>query len=121
MCPLKFGGEEDMFVVVVYDVEKKRCSKVMKYMRKWLEHRQRSVFSGFLTNNQLHIMQHGLRNLIDPEYDNIIIFKSNRANQIEEWQTGKALEVQRTARVSETKKRKKSREKSKNRPFKFRF
>lgn len=81
-----YGGE-DMFVVVVYDVHQSRCARVMKYLRQWLEHRQRSVFSGFLTDSQLGIMYDGLLELIQPDYDNIIVFQSNRANQVSEWNT----------------------------------
>lgn len=81
-----YGGE-DMFVVVVYDVHQSRCARVMKYLRQWLEHRQRSVFSGFLTDSQLSIMYDGLMELIHTDYDNIIVFQSNRANQVSEWNT----------------------------------
>lgn len=84
-----YGGE-DMFVVVVYDVHQSRCAKVMKYLRQWLEHRQRSVFSGFLSDSQLAIMYDGLLELIQVEYDNIIVFQSNRANQVGEWNTAAA-------------------------------
>ena len=38
-----------MFLVVVYDVEEKRCNKVMKLLRKYLFHVQNSVFEGELT------------------------------------------------------------------------
>ena len=84
-----YGGE-DMFVVVVYDVHRNRCAKVMKYLRQWLEHRQRSVFSGFLSDSQLAIMYDGLLELVQVEYDNIIVFQSNRANQVGEWNTAAA-------------------------------
>jgi len=86
MKPLNFGGE-DMFIVVTYDVHQSRCAKVMKYFRKWLEHRQRSVFSGYLTKSQVRTMERGLTELVNPGYDSIIIFQSNRATQITEWTT----------------------------------
>jgi CRISPR-associated protein Cas2 len=89
MKPLNFNGE-DLFVVVTYDVHRTRCAKVMKYFRQWLEHRQRSVFSGFLTRSQVKTMERGLSGLINPQYDSIIIFQSNRANQITEWTTSAA-------------------------------
>lgn len=81
-----YGGE-DMFVVLTYDVHKSRCAKVMKYLRQWLEHRQRSVFSGFLTESQVRIMYDGLLDIINVKYDSVILFKSNRANQVSEWNT----------------------------------
>ena len=84
-----YGGE-DMFVIVVYDVHKSRCAKVMKYLRRWLEHRQRSVFSGFLSETQVEIMQKGLKQIVDVQYDSVIVFQSNRATQITEWTTAGA-------------------------------
>src|SRR5690625_3667870 len=89
MKHLGYGGE-DMFVVVVYDVHQSRCAKVMKYLRQWLEHRQRSVFSGFLSESQVKIMQKGLLQIIKANYDAVIIFQSNRATQISEWTTSGA-------------------------------
>src|SRR5690625_1688471 len=86
MKHLGYGGE-DMFVVVVYDVHQSRCAKVMKYLRQWLEHRQWSVFSGFLSESQVKIMQKGLLQIIKANYDSVIIFQSNRATQISEWTT----------------------------------
>ncbi|MFU8861971.1 MAG: CRISPR-associated endonuclease Cas2 [Cyclonatronaceae bacterium] len=86
-----YGGE-DMYVVVTYDVHRKRCAKVMKYLRQWLEHRQRSVFAGFLTESQVRIMYDGLSDLINVKYDSVIVFQSNRANQVSEWTTIAARE-----------------------------
>jgi CRISPR-associated protein Cas2 len=98
MKPLELGGE-DMFVIVTYDVDAKRCAKVMKYLRQWLEHRQRSVFSGFLTTFQLRAMEYGLQKLIKPHYDNVIIFQTNRADQISEWMTQAAQRTRVSALV----------------------
>ena len=84
-----YGGE-DMFVMVTYDVHRTRCAKVMKYLRQWLEHRQRSVFTGFLTDSQVRIMYQGLLELVNVKYDSVIVFKSNRANQVSEWNTAAA-------------------------------
>src|SRR5690625_4194191 len=89
MKHLGYGGE-DMFVVVVYDVHQSRCAKVMKYLMQWLEHRQRSVLSGFLSEIKGKTMQTGLLQIIKAKYDSVIIFQSNRATQISEWTTSGA-------------------------------
>ena len=94
MFHLGYGGE-DMHVIVVYDVHQKRCAKVMKYLRQWLEHRQRSVFAGFLTDSQVKIMYDGLLDLINVQYDSVIVFQSNRANQVSEWSTSAAVMMRR--------------------------
>jgi CRISPR-associated protein Cas2 len=98
MMHLDFGGE-DMFVIVTYDVHKRRCHKVMKYLRLWLEHRQRSVFSGYLSTSQVRSMELGLRKVIDPTYDSVIIFQTNRADQITETCTRVAHEARITSMV----------------------
>ncbi|MCH8558909.1 MAG: CRISPR-associated endonuclease Cas2 [Balneolia bacterium] len=97
-----YGGE-DMFIVVVYDVHKSRCAKVMKYLRQWLEHRQRSVFAGFLTESQVAIMYDGLLNMVNTKYDSIIVFQSNRANQVSEWNTAAAVQMRREGVLSHLK------------------
>jgi CRISPR-associated protein Cas2 len=98
MKPLDFGGE-DMFVILTYDVHRKRCGKVMKYLRQWLEHRQRSVFSGYLSTAQIRSMERGLREIIDPEYDSVILFQMNRADQITETCTKVAHETRITSMI----------------------
>jgi len=94
-----YGGE-DMFVVVVYDVHQSRCAKVMKFLRQWLEHRQRSVFAGFLTESQVKIMQKRLLQIIRPKYDSVIIFQSNRATQVSEWSTWNADQRRKTGLIA---------------------
>lgn len=92
-----------MYVIVVYDVHQTRCAKVMKYLRQWLEHRQRSVFAGFLTESQVTIMYDGLLDLINVNYDSIIVFQSNRANQVSEWNTAAAVQMRKDGVLSQLK------------------
>lgn len=116
-----------MFVVVVYDVHQSRCAKVMKYMRRWLEHRQRSVFSGFLSETQVEIMQKGLKQIIDVQYDSVIVFQSNRSTQITEWTTAGADQMRHSSIIGGRRQRKKRNlktagEKKKSRKkYRFRF
>ena len=42
-----------MYVICVYDVQEKRCAKVMKVLRKYLFHVQKSVFEGEATPSRL--------------------------------------------------------------------
>lgn len=88
--PLKWLGEE-MFVIVAYDVHAKRCAKLMKYLKTWLLHSQRSLFVGFLTESKLRKMQAGMMKLINENYDSVIIYKANKADQITQWRTLGAL------------------------------
>lgn len=86
LSPLNLAGE-DMFVILAYDVRAKRCAKVMKYLRRWLQHHQRSLFAGFLTDANVEHMKRGLMKLIDPRYDSVIMYKTNRAEQVTQWRT----------------------------------
>lgn len=100
MKRLGYGGESH-FVIVVYDVHKSRCTKVMKYLRQWLEHRQRSVFSGFLTQSQLEIMKTGLMKITVAAYDSVIVFHSSHAAKVNEWTTSGAERMMGTAIISD--------------------
>lgn len=64
-----------MFVILVYDVGKKRVQRVMKKCRGYLNHVQRSVFEGNLTEAQLNHLKNELRELIEPREDAVCIYK----------------------------------------------
>ena len=42
-----------MFVIVVYDINRKRVGRALKICRKYLVHVQKSVFEGNITEGQL--------------------------------------------------------------------
>ena len=84
MKPLPFGGD-DMFVIVVYDVNQKRCEPVRKYLAQWLEHRQRSVFTGFLTRSQVKKMRQGLQDITYYKEDSLIIYSTEASTKVREW------------------------------------
>ena len=42
-----------MYVIVVYDVDQKRCGKMLKLCRSYLHHIQNSVFEGEITEGKL--------------------------------------------------------------------
>lgn len=64
-----------MFAIVVYDISSKRVSKVMKVCRKYLNHKQKSVFEGMITNAQLERMKRELSKIIDTGEDTVCIYK----------------------------------------------
>ena len=70
-----------MYVILVYDVNEKIVSKVMKTCRIFLNHIQNSVFEGEITESQLMRLKNRITNLINPETDSIILFKL-RSNNI---------------------------------------
>ena len=64
-----------MFVIVTYDVSAKRVTKVMKICRKYLNHVQKSVFEGMITEGKLKSLKKELENKIVPIEDAICIYK----------------------------------------------
>lgn len=63
-----------MYVLLVYDIGEKRVAKALKFLRKYLNWIQNSVFEGYVTEAQLYKIKNGLKRLIDEEKDSIIVF-----------------------------------------------
>lgn len=63
------------YVFLFYDVEQKRVNKVFKKCKKYLNHWQKSVFRGSLTNSQILELESELKQIINQEKDFISIIK----------------------------------------------
>ena len=63
-----------MFVILVYDVNVKRVSRVHKTCRKYLKMVQRSVFEGELSQKQLAKLQDELERLVRPSEEAVFIY-----------------------------------------------
>ena len=64
-----------MYVIVVYNIEEKRVSKVCKFLRLYLNWIQNSVFEGNLTESELKKIKKELKKIIHKDYDSILIFR----------------------------------------------
>jgi len=64
-----------MYVVIVYDIGVERVNKVRTLLKEFLMWRQNSVFEGELTNSEYEKIKIGLKEIMDPKEDNIIIYK----------------------------------------------
>jgi len=64
-----------MYVIIVYDVEENRVSKVCKFLRLYLHWIQNSVFEGNITESELKKIKKELKSIIDKNYDSILIFR----------------------------------------------
>ena len=58
-----------------YDIEKKRVNNVFKKCKKYLNHWQKSVFRGPLTNSEILELENELKSVIDKNKDFISIVK----------------------------------------------
>jgi CRISPR-associated protein Cas2 len=72
---LKCGGSflKKMRVIIVYDINQKRVSKVMKICREYLHHVQNSVFEGDITTANFNQIKDRLLGVID-EVDSVLIY-----------------------------------------------
>lgn len=63
-----------MTIIVVYDVDVKRVSKVCKCLRRWLNWVQNSVFEGQVTPATLRQIQTAVSEIIDPKQDSVLFY-----------------------------------------------
>lgn len=63
------------YVFLFYDVGEKRVNKVFKKCKKYLNHWQKSVFRGALTNSQILELESELKSIINKQKDFISIIK----------------------------------------------
>lgn len=64
-----------MFVILVYDVNKKRVARVHKICKKYLHPVQKSVFEGDITQKKLNSLQEELKRSIEIKQDSICIYE----------------------------------------------
>ena len=69
-----------MFVILAYDINSKRVSKVMKVCRRYLSCVQESVFEGNLTHSKVEMLKAELQEIIDTEEDAICIYCMDSVN-----------------------------------------
>jgi CRISPR-associated protein Cas2 len=63
-----------MYVLVVYDVDVKRVSRVHKYLKRYLHWVQNSVFEGEVTDAQIEEIKAGLRRILISEDDSVLLY-----------------------------------------------
>ena len=68
-----------MYVILVYDVDQKRTSKMLKLCRRYLSWIQNSVFEGQISEVQLKQLALEAKRVMEDE-DSLIVFKVVRRN-----------------------------------------
>ena len=77
-----------MYVILTYDVQKKRVVKVLKICKKYLNHIQRSVFEGNITGTKLDNLKRELAENILPQFDSVIIYHFDSVKYAKKEQLG---------------------------------
>lgn len=65
-----------MYVLIVYDVEVKRVGRVHKFLKRYLNWVQNSVFEGELSDSQIEAVRTGLRRLMSDDVDSVLIYSA---------------------------------------------
>lgn len=78
-----------MYIILVYDIEEKRVSKMLKLCRQYLNWIQNSVFEGDLTDVKLQELILKAKKIMNPETDSIIIFTSRQEKWLDKMVIGK--------------------------------
>lgn len=64
-----------MYIILTYDIEAKRVSKVMKICRKYLRHVQKSVFEGNITPSVLNKLKCEIERVVNFQKDSVVIYE----------------------------------------------
>lgn len=65
-----------MFIILYYDVNEKRCAKMLKKCREYLVWVQKSVFEGELTEGQLARLTNDLSKIVcGDDGDSLVIYR----------------------------------------------
>ncbi len=64
-----------MYVIIAYDVSVERVNRVKKFLRRYLNWIQNSLFEGELSEADLEEVKSGLRGIINEDADMIVIYK----------------------------------------------
>ena len=63
-----------VYLVIVYDIEVERVNKVCKFLRRYLNWIQNSVFEGEVSESKLERVKTGLKEIINKNTDSILLF-----------------------------------------------
>ena len=82
-----------MHVIIIYDVSEKRCSKIHKLLKRYLDWVQNSVFEGEITKSDLVILKSELSQRIDEKTDSVIIYNLRNTRWIDRSVLGKERNI----------------------------
>jgi len=77
-----------MFVIMAYDVNVERVTKVLHVGRRYLNWVQNSLLEGELTKAQLARLKADLRKIINDEQDSVVFYISRREQYLERQSLG---------------------------------
>lgn len=82
-----------MYIIIVYDIDVSRVSKINKYLKQYLYWRQNSVFEGELTASQLEEIKLFLKKFVR-ENDKVIIYIFQSKKNLNVLEFGKSNRIE---------------------------
>ena len=80
-----------MYVILTYDVNKKRSKKIMEICQRYLVHVQRSVLEGTITEGKLKKLKNELSSSLNPSEDSCSIYITTNYQYLNKQTIGKAI------------------------------
>ncbi len=80
-----------MYVILTYDVNKKRSKKIMEICQRYLVHVQRSVFEGTITEGKLKKLKNELSSSLNSSEDSCSIYITTNYQYLNKQTIGKAI------------------------------
>jgi len=78
-----------MYIILVYDIGEKRVGKMLKLCRRYVNWIQNSVFEGEISEVKLKELIIFAKEIMDKEYDSLIIFKGRERKWLKKQIIGK--------------------------------
>lgn len=72
-----------MYIILVYDMDRKRVGKMLKLCRQYLNWIQNSVFEGEISIAALKQLEFEAKEIMDLDVDSLILFKSREERWLE--------------------------------------
>lgn len=69
-----------MYYIIVYDVNVEKVAKLHRFLKRYLNWIQNSVFEGELGEADYLIVKRKVKEIIDPEIDSVLIFSFHEKN-----------------------------------------
>ena len=77
------------YVIAVYDAEARRTPKLLKVCRRYLHWVQNSVLEGDLTEGKLRQLEQEITEVMEEDYDSLILFVNSSPQWLEKRIIGK--------------------------------
>lgn len=77
-----------MYVIIVYDINVDRVSRVCNYLRRYLTRVQNSVFEGEITDKQYAEIEYGLKQIMKKDEDSIRWYSFRTQDQVKVFNMG---------------------------------